>query len=229
MSVGDELITVSQAARLLGVSGRRVQQLAASGDLTLAARGLVERTSAEHQLATRGGTGSHSHTRAWSAETAWAAVALLCGVRVDWLGTAQKSRLQASLRATDAQGLVSRTRNRARIHRYTGHASTAARLRSEVAVVHRAGQLGLAGDDERFDGYVATDTLAGLATRHGLLRDPGGHYALRATDFDLDRVAAIAAAEIPVLAALDSAQSLDAREAGVGRATLDQALARFRG
>jgi len=226
MSISDEFIRVSQAARLLGVSERRVQQMATSGDLTFTARGLVDRTSLDYHIATRQGT----RTRAWSTETAWAAVALLCGVEVDWLGTAQKSRLRRSLRATDAQALVSRARNRARIHRYAGHRSTAARLRNELVVVHLDSQLGIAADDGRFDGYVTTDSLANLVTRHALIEDTRGHYALRATDFDLDRIAAIAhAGEIPVLTALDSAESLDAREHGVAIDALDQALAQFRG
>jgi len=226
MSISDELIGVSQAARLLGVSERRVQQMASGGDLTFTARGLVDRTSLDHLLATRQGR----HTRAWSTETAWAAVALLCDVEVDWLGTVQKSRLRASLRDTDAQALVSRARNRGRVHRYAGHRSTAARLSNQVVVVHSASQLGIAGDDGRLDGYVATDSLASLVTRHALIEDTQGHYALRATNFDLDDIATIAhAGEIPVLAALDSAESLDARERGVAIEALAQALAQFRG
>lgn len=226
MSTWGEFIGVGEAARLLGVSERRIQQMATRGDVTFTARGLVDRTSLEHHLATRQG----ARTRAWSSQTAWAAVALLCGVKVDWLGTAQKSRLRTALRATDAQALVSRVRNRARIHRYAGHASTAGRLRNEIVVVHRAGDLGIAGDDGTVDGYVATDSLGDLVIRHALIEDPQGQYALRATDFDLDHVSAIAdAAEIPVLAALDSAQSLDPRERGVALDTLDRALAWFRG
>jgi hypothetical protein len=226
MSISDDFIGVSQAARLLGVSERRVQQMATSGDLTFTARGLVDRTSLEYHLATHQGM----RTRAWSTETAWAAVALLCGVEVDWLGIAQKSHLRTSLRTTDAQALVSRARNRARTHRYAGHSSTAARLRNEISVVHPACQLAIIGDDGRFDGYVATDSLANLVTRHALIEDTRGHFALRATEFDLDHIATIAhAGQIPVLEALDSAESLDARERGVAIEALDQALAQFHG
>ena len=226
MSIRDEFVGVSEAARLLGVSERRVQQLAISGDLTFTARGLVDRTSLDHHLATRQGTRS----RPWSTKTAWAAVALLCGLEVDWLGTVQKSRLRSSLRITDAQAFVSRARNRARVHRYAGHGSTAARLRREIVVVHLASELGITGDQGQFDGYVATDSLANLVMRHALIEDPHGQYALRATEFDLDRIAAIAAAgQIPVLAALDSAESLDPRERGVAFEALDHALAQFRG
>jgi len=226
VSINDELIAVSAAARLLGVSERRVRQMAGSGDLTLPARGLVDRASLQRHLATRQG----AHTRAWSCETAWAGVALLCGVEVDWLGTVQRSRLRTSLRATTAQALVSRARNRASVHRYAGHSSTGARLRTEIVVVGRVGQLGLVGEAGQLDGYVATASLAALVTRHALTEDPHGQFALRATDFDLTTIAAIAAAgSVPVLAALDSAESLDARERGVALDALAQALARFRG
>lgn len=226
MSINDELIAVSAAARLLGVSERRVRQMAGSGDLILPARGLVDRASLQRHLATRQG----AHTRAWSAETAWAGVALLCGLEVDWLGTGQRSRLRTSLRATTAQALVSRARNRASVHRYAGHSSTGARLRTEIVVVGRVGQLGLVGEAGQLDGYVATDSVASLVTRHTLTEDTHGHFVLRATDFDLGRITAIAhAGHIPVLAALDSAESLDARERGVALDALAQALARFRG
>lgn len=226
MSINDELITVSAAARLLGVSERRVRQMTGSGDLTLPARGLVDRVSLQRHLATRQG----AHTRAWSTETAWAGVALLCGFEVDWLGTAQRSRLRTSLRATTAQALVSRARNRASVHRYAGHASTAARLRTEIAVAGRVGQFGLVGEAGQLDGYVATDSLASLVTRHALTEDSNGHVALRATDFNLATIAAIAeAGSVPVLAALDLAESMDARERGVALDALAGALARFRG
>lgn len=226
MSINDELIAVTAAARLLGVSERRVRQMAGSGDLTQPARGLVDRASLQRHLATRQGT----RTRVWSTETAWAGVALLAGLDADWLGTAQRSRLRRSLRATTAQALVSRARNRASVHRYAGHASTAARLRTEIVVVGRAGQLGLVGEAGQLDGYVATDSLAALVTRHALTEDSRGQFALRATDFDLATIAAIAAAgSVPVLAALDCAESLDARERGVALAALAGALARFHG
>jgi len=205
---------------------RRVQQMATKGDLSFIARGLVDRTSLDYHLGTRQGR----HTRAWSTHTAWAAVALLSGVEVDWLGTVQESRLRRSLRATGAQALVSRARNRARVHRYAGHSSTAARLRNEVVVVRPASQLGIAGDDGRFDGYVVTGSLANLVTRHALIEDTQGHFALRATDFEIEGIAAIAhSGKIPVLTALDSTGSLDARERGVAIEVLDKALAQFRG
>ena len=226
MSTWSEFIGVGEAARLLGVSERRIQQLAIRGDVTFTARGLVDRTSLDHHLATRQG----ARTRVWSSETAWAAVTLLCGVEVDWLGTTQKSRLRTALRTTDPQTLVSRARNRARTHRYAGHASTARRLRNDIVVVHRASDLDIAGDDGTVDGYVTTDSLGDLVSRHALIEDPQGQYALRATDFDLDAIRAIAdAGAIPVLAALDAAQSLDPRERGVALEALDRALARFRG
>ena len=154
----------------------------------------------------------------------------MCGVEVNWLGTVQKSRLRSSLRITDAQAFVSRARNRARVHRYAGHGSAASRLRREIVVVHLGTELGITGDQGQFDGYVATDSLASLVMRHALVEDPQGQYALRATEFDLDRIAAIAAAgQIPVLAALDSAESLDPRERGVAFEALGHALAQFRG
>jgi len=223
MSVSGDLVGVEEVARLLGVTTRHVRNLTYQGELELVARGLVDRTSLERHLATRQG----SRVRAWSEETAWAALALLSEVEADWLGQVQKSRLRTVLREIDARELVSRARNRARVHRFSGHASTAARLRREVVTVHLTSDLGLVGDAGLFDGYVNTQQLQGLVARHGLARDVRGQYALRATDFDLDAVARIAEATI-ALAALDSAESLDPRERAVGIDALQHALEKIR-
>ena len=65
------------------------------------------------------------------------------------------------------------------------------------------------------DGY-ADSTVYATYRRFAQIMADAVHDGVKATDFDLDDIAAIAlAGEIPVLAALDSAESLDARERGV--------------
>jgi hypothetical protein len=217
------LLGVADAAERLGVSTRQVRHLAASGDLRLLARGVVDEASVDRLLAVRGG----SHRRAWSEETAWGAVALLSGVEASWMGESQRSRLKGRLRAHSAEQLLERSRDRAEVHRYAGHASTAARLRSDVVGLSKAATvLGLA-ESSAVDGYVSVDALEGLVARHGLIRDDTGQYTLRATTMDLAVVERLA--EGTVLAALDLAESLDVRERRVGLDALDDALARFRG
>lgn len=214
------LLTVSDAATRLGVSTRQVQHLVARGALRQLARGVVDETSVERLVAVRGG----SHTRAWSEATAWGAVALLSGATARWMGQSQRSRLKARLRTLTAAELVERARRRAEVARYSGHASTVARLRGElIETASAASGLGLA-DAGSVDGYLATSAVFATVPRHGLSRDEAGRFTLRATRMDLAVVADLAGRS-PVLTALDLAESLDVRESRVGLDALDRALA----
>lgn len=219
-----EYVAVPEAARLLGVSTRQVQHLAASGELRVVARGLVDRTSLDRYLAAR----PASRRRAWSERTAWAAVALLSVRPAPWLGESQRSRLRATLRGMTADELLGRTRDRARAGWYAGHTSATARLRRDV-VDTSAGALILGlTEADRLNGYLATADLAAVTSRHALLSDPGGRIVLRTTTHDLGLVAELAAADV-VLSALDLAESLDPRERQIGLDGLAGALGRFRG
>lgn len=218
-----DFLGVADAAKRLGVSTRQVRHLAASGELRLLARGVVDEASVDRLLAVRGG----SHRRAWSEETAWGAVALLSGLDAVWMGESQRSRLKGRLRATSAEHLVERARDRAVAQRYAAHPSTARRLRAEVVDLSDAAtRLGLA-ETAAVDAYVAAGDLEGLVERHALVLDDTGGFTLRATTMDLAVVEKLA--EGTALVALDLAESLDIRERRVGLDALDDALARFRG
>lgn len=217
------LLGVADAAERLGVSTRQVRHLAASGELRLLARGVVDEASVDRLLAVRG----DSHRRAWSEQTAWGAVALLSGLDAAWMGESQRSRLKGRLRATGAEQLVERARDRAVVQRYAGHPSTARRLRSEVVNLSDAAvRLGLA-ETAAVDAYVAADDIADLVSHHALVLDDAGDFTLRATTMDLAVVEELA--EGSVLVALDLAESLEVRERRIGLDALDEALARFRG
>lgn len=216
------LLAVTEAAERLGVSSRQVRHLAASGELRLLARGVVDEASVDRLLAVRSG----SHRRAWSEQTAWGAVALLSGLEATWMGESQRSRLKGRLRALSAAALVGLARGRAEATRYAGHASTAVRIRAEVIdTTDAATRLGLV-ETSAVDGYVGAESLDDLVARHGLIRHDSGTYTLRATTMDLIVVQELAQGF--VLAALDLAESLDVRERRVGLDALDDALARFR-
>jgi hypothetical protein len=216
-----ELLTVAEAAARLGVTVRRVQHLAADGTLRMLARGVVDEISVERYLTSRAGF----RWRPWSEPTAWGAVAVLSGRDAAWMGRSQRSRLRGQLRTLPAGELAARARGRAFASRYTGHTSTASRLRPQV-VEASTEALGLTATTA-IDGYVATGALDGLVARHGLVRDDAGPFTLRATGMPLDVVADLAHAS-PVLAALDLAESLDVRERRAGVDTLTAALERFR-
>ncbi len=217
------LVAVSDAAERLGISVRQVQHLVARGDLQPVARGLVDESSVERFLAVRSG----SHTRAWSNETAWTAVALLSGARDSWIGASQRSRLKQRLGRISSSELVERARERARVTRYAAHSSAGRYLLGEVVHTREAeGRLGLSATDV-VDGYVATADVRKLVARHGLSRDDAGRVTLRATSMDLDVVRDLAGRDV-VLAALDLAESLDVRERRAGLDGLDSALEDFR-
>lgn len=218
------LLAVSEAAERLGVSARQVQHLVASGELRQLARGVVDETSVERLLAVRG----DSHRRAWSEATAWGAVALLSRGEAEWMGESQRSRLKARLRILSAAELVERARERADVTRYAAHSSTGERLLGElVYAADTAGRLGLATTNN-VDGYLAGAAVAGVVTRHGLVRDDEGRVTLRATAMDLAVVRDLTQRSI-VLSALDLAESLDVRERRAGLDALDRALKAFRG
>jgi hypothetical protein len=218
------LLAVSEAAERLGVSTRQVQNLVARGELRQLARGVVDETSVERLLAVRGG----SHKRAWSEATAWGAVALLSGGDASWMGESQRSRLKARLRVLSAGELVERARERAEVTRYSGHASTASRLRAELVDTSLAAtSLGLV-EDNAVDGYLAESDLADTIAKHGLVRDDAGRFTVRATSMDLTVIADLAQSST-VLAALDLAESLDVRERRAGLDAIDRALESFRG
>lgn len=218
------LLAISEAAERLGVSTRQVQHLVARGELRQVARGVLDETSVARLLAVRG----DSHKRAWSEGTAWGAVALLSGCDADWMGDTQRSRLKGRLRQLDAAELVERARDRADVTRYRAHTSAGKYLLGElVYTAEVAGQLGLAETDN-IDGYLASEDVDGLVSRHGLIRDDEGRVTLRATTMDLDVVRDLAKRSA-VLAAIDLAESLDVREHRAGLDGLDRALEAFRG
>lgn len=218
------LLAISEAAERLGVSTRQVQHLVAQGELRQLARGVVDETSVERLLAVRGS----SHERAWSEATAWGAVALLSGAGADWMGERQLSRLKARLRGLSAGELVERARERAEATRYRAHSSAGQYLRAELVYsTDVAAQLGLA-ETNNIDGYLAAMDVAGVVSRHGLVRDDEGRVTLRATTMDLDLVRDLADRGV-VVAALDLAESLDVRERRAGLDALDRALESFLG
>jgi hypothetical protein len=202
-----------------------VNQLADSGDITKAARGLYDRLSIERHLAEHRGSGE----RAWDTSTAWAAIAILSGRRheADWLAERSTYRLEASLRTLTTAELVAKTRRRATIHIFRGHPSVAKTVRENV-IVRDWQMLGLASaSDDGADGYMAATDLDAVTRRYGLAESSSGNIVLRATDFNLTTVRSLARAS-DVLIALDAAGAIDVRTRGVGERVLERALDRFR-
>ena len=120
MSKDNDYVDVTEAARLLGVTTRQVRRLGEKGEILVPFRGVVDRGSIERHLSDRG----FSRRRSWDEHTCWAAIALLSGLEVDWLGDVQTSRLRGRLRrmASDeeqgAHDLIGRARGRATVHTF---------------------------------------------------------------------------------------------------------------
>lgn len=225
MSVDGSFVSTHDAAQALGVTVQHVRRLADSGDLVRVARGLIDRDSLERYLAEQHG----GRTRVWAEHTAWAAIALLDRMTVDWLGLPQLSRLQATLRGiTDPVDLVVLTRDRAATQTYQAHSSALRRLRDELVTVDTTGLWLMSTPDGTVDGYLAARRLASTVTLFGLQETPSGNVTIRATRTDLGIVHDLAHHGV-VLAALDAATSRDLRARGVGQRALGEALDRFRG
>ena len=223
-----EYVDVEEAAHLLNVTKRHVARLGDLGEIRYLGRGLVERESIIEYLQERG----FSRARAWSEETAWAAVALLSGLEVDWLGQVQTSRLRGRLRQlADAEHgsheIVGRARNRAAVKKYESYGFLAPRMRKEVVTASRR-RLGLTESrGDQVDGYIDTNVLADLEKQYGLEHSARGTMIVRATTFDLQIVKRIATKGNGALAALDAAGSTDSREHGVGARALTVYLEEF--
>lgn len=87
---------------------------------------------------------------------------------------------------------------------------------------------GLAAAANRVDGYANGAQFNRLCRTYHLEHDWEGNITLRVTTFDLDTIQNVAS-KSNILAALDLAGSLDARERATGLTALDRALEGFRG
>lgn len=218
MAHGD-FLSIEETADILGVSTRHARRLTDSGALNKIARGLVDRDSVERYLRSK----RQGRTRAWAEHTAWGAVAILAGRKADWLGATQVSRLRQTLREiTETDELLTRMRDRARVHTFAAHRAALPRLRRLVATSD-LGRLGIADAvDDGLDGYLAESALDEVVRSLRLRGDLAGRVVLRVTGFDFDRVRDLA--DTPVVAALDAATSTDPRLGGVGRRVLSDLL-----
>jgi hypothetical protein len=219
------LVSTAEAGARLGISARQAQRLVRAGRLERVGIDRIDYASVVHLMSQRRG----DHHRVWDEQTAWAAIALLSGVRTQWLGQAQRSRLKASLRSAAGAELATKLRNRATIHRLRAHPAAIEHLSAEVIRPGADSELGgLVAAVGRLDGYVSTLQYEDLSRHFRLEDDWYGAITLRATSFDIAEVSRIAAAG-QVLAAVDLAGSLDVREQSAGVRILDKALGAMRG
>ncbi|MGJ9423867.1 hypothetical protein [Aeromicrobium sp. CF3.5] len=205
------LMAMDVAAERLSVSVRQVQRLAKAGAIVAVGANLLDAESVHRFGRQRAG----HRQRAWAEDTAWAAIGLLAGVRVEWLGQAQRSRLKGRLRDIGADEFVSAVRNRATVHHFAAHRAAATRLGQRLVTASTSPLFDdlTPASGAGVEGYLATDDLDGLIDEFALATDGVGDIDVTVctTSFDLGIIETIAGAG-ETLAAIDLATSLDPRE-----------------
>jgi len=221
-----EMTTVA-CAEVLGISARQVARLARAGELTVrrtVGGALLVDGASVHRLAKQG----RHNGRPWTAATAWAALALLSGERVDWLDKSAVSRLRHRLRASSSAELCWMTRRRATVHRMRGWGKDAGLLHSGVSALRDQAMselFDLTAVERGADGYVCASNFADVVNKLGLIDDVDGDVTVRVVPED----AGYAVEQVLTAAvAVDLAESLDTRESAGGTRVLENLLDAFR-
>ncbi|WP_156963102.1 helix-turn-helix domain-containing protein [Bifidobacterium stellenboschense] len=220
------LLTRREAARLLGISERRVSALNASGQLESVAVGssaLFTEDSVRRQSRWRGTDG-----RPYSPGMAFGALYMLSGLDASWLSRQQRYRLKGYLERMDAENLVRLTRRRATMVEYWCRDSNLGKVadlvRSSAATGVLADSFQLAATDV-VEGYIITDALDDAVRRCRLKQ---GMMPIRVR---LRAVDMLPAGEGPMplaVCAADLAESNDPRERRAGLETLQQLIDDYR-
>jgi hypothetical protein len=221
-------MTVAEAGDRLGITRASVHDLLESGQLAASGRAgrmlLIDRSSVERlaMAGTRRG-------RAWTAKTAWAALALLSGQNPTWISASEKSRLKSRLRELDADAVRVLARNKDKTHRYRATPDGLAALNdhlipsgaSAMREESLAGTFGMAGGSGTAEGYVMAGDVSALAAAFGLVEDPDGNAIIHEVDLDEP----FAEGRAPVAAiAVDLMDSLATRERSAGQRVINELL-----
>ncbi len=172
---------------------------------------------------------SRERGRPWSAATAWAALALLSGERVDWLGAASMSRLRHRLRATDTTGLAWMVRRRAVVHRMQGWGDDTGLLSTGISALcdpSMSELFDLTAVDRGADGYVRARDFSRVVSALGLVESLSGDVRVRMV---ADDAGYAVDSTLTAAVAVDlMSDSLDTRESAAGRRVLQELLDNFR-
>jgi excisionase family DNA binding protein len=225
---GGETMTTRDASERLRITQVSVRQLIKTGQLTPVGTAgrtlLIDRSSVERLAAagTRRG-------RAWTAKTAWAALALLSGQNPAWIPSSEKSRLKSRLRGLDADAVAILARNKDRIFRYRATpdgltalndhliATGASAIRDEAT----ADTFGMSGGGGIAEGYAMAGDAPALADAFGLIEDPEGNAIIH----EVELAEPFEGGQTPVAAiAVDLMGSLATRERSAGQRFINEIL-----
>ena len=220
------LVSISEAADLLGLSPARVRLMAVQGQLSavkIGNRWAVERGAVEQRRRERVVRG-----RRFNPRNAWAVLKLASGEEPPPLNPSIRSRLKKALALEGLQGLEPRLKERAVVTTYNAHPGEIAYLLEDDALM-RSGisaaaswNLGLLSGREA-DGYLAQSQLRNFIGQHALMpAGVDGNVRLRAVPDDLWLSLRLDARPIAPRAAvaLDLAEEVDARSQKAGEQLL---------
>jgi excisionase family DNA binding protein len=221
-------MTVTETAERLSRSKMSVHRLLNSGQLTSSGTAgntiLIDRSSVE-----RLAVGGTRRGRAWTAKTAWAALALLSGQNPTWISSSEKSRLKSRLHHLDADAVCILARNKDRTIRFRvspdGLATLNEHLIASGAAAMRdqstAATFGMSGGGGIAEGYVMAGDAQSLADAFGMVEDPEGNAIIH----EVDLAEPFAEGKAPVAAiAVDLMGSLATRERSAGQRVINGLL-----
>ncbi len=171
-----DLLSVDDAARLLGVHPGRVRQLVAAGQLEahkvggrwlLPASAVVDRHDAQRPAG-----------RPLSPRAAWGLLAVAAGQRASWLSPSEERRARARAAGWPLEHWAWACQRRSEVHRLHAHSSVLRRLADDERVVRSGGSARSVPVDviasDVVEGYVDASQLDVLADDYAL------HSAARA-------------------------------------------------
>jgi len=166
-------ISISAAARDLGLSPARVRALAAGGGLAAAKLGdrwFVERAAVERRRRAKPAAG-----RPFSPRNAWALLSLASGEDVVEVDSSVRSRLRRALAIDGLERLAPRLMRRAEALSFNAHPGEIAHVLKDPGFVRSGisapGELGLVSGREA-DGYLLEGESGDFIARHAL--EPAG-------------------------------------------------------
>jgi excisionase family DNA binding protein len=184
-----DLVSISDAAALLGLSATRVRLMAAQGRLPamkIGNRWVVERSAVEHRRREKVGRG-----RRFNPRNAWALLKLASGEDPPPLDPSIRSRLKKALALEGLRGLGPRLKDRALVTLYNAHPGEIPYVLEDEALM-RSGISAAASLDSGLlsgreaDGYVAQSQLKSFIAQHALSpAGVDGNVRLRVVPDDL--------------------------------------------
>lgn len=226
MGSGATLYSTREAAAQLGVSTRRVRELAARGVLDSVGDGF--RLYVTGDSIRRFQTGGRRAGRPFSPRVSFAALYMICGEEAVWLSASERSRLKRRLVSFDVPRLLESCRGRAHVREFWCRENRLGlvlrTIRATAATGDFADGFGLTGGGT-VEGYIPDEVLRGLIGQARLRSD------FRPVNVRL-RVASFmppGEGDMPLgVCAADLAGSSDVRERAAGELEVGRMLERFK-